>query len=96
MSKLSKEQVIKLAALCRLQLTEEEIVRYQTELSNILNYVELLDGIDTSGLKPTYQVSGLRTITRADEVQNYQAEPDKMLQGVPKRDGRYIRVGRMI
>ena len=71
MSKLSRDAVLKLAQLSRLKLTDEEIERFREELSSILDYVEVLDKVDTKGLEPTYQVTGLRNVMRRDEVKDY-------------------------
>lgn len=96
MSKISKEQILKLAKLSQLSLTEEEISQYQEDLSSILSYVERLEKVDTEGLKPTYQVSGKRNVMRADIVKKQAALPDELLASAPRTEGRYIKVGRMI
>lgn len=96
MSKLSREQVLKLAKLSRLRLTEDEIKKYQEELSNILDYVEQLKKIDTTGLEPTFQVTGLTSVMREDIVKLQQSKPEKLLEGVPRRKDNYIQVNRMI
>lgn len=96
MSKLSREQVLKLAKLSQLTLTEEEIERYQQELGSILDYFERLNEADVEGLEPTYQVSGLKNVMRPDSVVLQQATPEELLKRVPKTEGRYIKVGRMI
>jgi len=64
---LTKEQVIKIAKLVRLKLTEQEITKYQTELSSILDYVEQLNEINTDNIKPLYQVTGLEHVVRNDK-----------------------------
>lgn len=87
---------MKLAKLSRLALSEEEIEKYQKELSSILDYIERLEAVDTTGLQPTYQVSGLQNVMRSDDVVLQQATPDELLKRVPKTEGRYIKVGRMI
>ncbi len=97
MSKLSREQILKLAKLSRLRLTNDEIEKYQKELSNILEYVERLEAVDVTGLHPTYQVTGLVNQTRKDEVSTKQpATPDELLKRAPRTSARYIKVGRMI
>ena len=96
MSKLSREQVLKLAQLSKLKLSDDEVAQYQEELSKILEYVEQLEGVNVDGLKPAYQVSGLSTVTRKDEIQDYQAKPEHMLQNAPKSKDGYVQVGRMI
>ncbi len=96
MSKLTREQVIKLANLSKLRLSEDEIVKYQSELSNILAYVERLNEVDVTGLQPTYQVTGLQNVMREDVVVKQQATPDKLMELLPKSKDGYIQVGRMI
>jgi aspartyl-tRNA(Asn)/glutamyl-tRNA(Gln) amidotransferase subunit C len=96
MSKLTKQEVLKLAKLCKLSLSDEEIIKFQNELSDILSYVDMLSDVDVTGLEPTYQVTGLVNATRQDKVITYQASPDDLMAGVPKRDDRYIRVGKIL
>ena len=90
MSKLTRDDVLKLAALSRLKLTESEIVKFSVELSEILNYVEVLDKADTRGFKPTYQVTGLKNVMRKDEIIQYHAKPEELLKIAPDSlDGQY-------
>jgi len=93
--KLSREDVLKLARLSRLKLSEDEIAKYQTELSAILDYVEQLDSVDVSGLKPTYQVTGLTNVFREDEV-TAQIEKAELMKNIPSSEGDHIKVNRMI
>ena len=96
MSKLTRDQVLKLAHLSRLKLTDEEIERFSKELSEILSYVEMLDKADTGGLKPTYQVTGLKNVMRADKAIDYQAKADKLLAGAPAVEKHQFKVKRVI
>ncbi|MEK7523805.1 MAG: Asp-tRNA(Asn)/Glu-tRNA(Gln) amidotransferase subunit GatC [Patescibacteria group bacterium] len=66
--KLTKQQVEHVAMLARLGLSEAEIEKFQTQLSGILDYVELLNEVKTDGIQPTAQVTGLTNVMRADEV----------------------------
>jgi aspartyl-tRNA(Asn)/glutamyl-tRNA(Gln) amidotransferase subunit C len=83
MSKLSRDDVLKLARLSRLRLSDEEVERFAAELSAILDYVQMLDKVDTSGLEPTYQVTGLQNVTRADEVKDYGYKAEELLKNAP-------------
>lgn len=96
MSKLSRDDVLKLAKLSRLKLTEDEVEKFRRELSEILAYVETLDRVDVSGLEPTYQVTGLKTVTRKDEPKPYQASPDALLKNAPDKLNNQFRVKRVI
>jgi aspartyl-tRNA(Asn)/glutamyl-tRNA(Gln) amidotransferase subunit C len=96
MSKLSREDVLKLARLSRLRLSEDEIKNLQTELSEILTYVEQLDKVDVDGLTPTYQVTGLKNVARPDEVVNYQAKPEQLLKNAPAIEKNQFKVKRVL
>lgn len=80
MPKLTREDVLKLAALSRLKLSEEELERFSVELPKILDYVAVLQSVDTKGLEPTYQLTGLKNVMRADEARDYQAKPAALLK----------------
>jgi len=96
MNKLSREDVLKLARLSRLKLSEEEVSKFQTELSEILDYVKQLEDVDTEGLAPTYQVTGLENITRRDEVAEYSAKPDDLLKNAPSLQDHQFKVKRVL
>lgn len=97
--KLSRDDILKLAKLSRLTLTEEEITQYQKELSEILGYVEQLDSVNVDGLSPTYQVTGLTSqepnAAREDEVKEQVTQPE-LLKNVPQTEKGLIKVQRMI
>ena len=65
---LSIDDVKHVAKLANLTLTEEEIKKFQGQLSQILDYVNQLQEVDTSGIKETSQVTGLENVFREDEV----------------------------
>jgi aspartyl-tRNA(Asn)/glutamyl-tRNA(Gln) amidotransferase subunit C len=88
--------VIKLAKLSRLKLSDAEIDRYRDELRAILDYVERLEAVDVADIEPTYQVTGLQNVMRPDVVAEQPASPEELLARVPKTEGRYIKVKRMI
>ena len=97
MSTLKREDVLHLARLARLDLSDQEISSLQTELSAILQYVEQLQSVDVEGLPPTNQVTGLTNVMREDAVRDYGDTPESLLENVPavEHDG-HIRAGRMI
>lgn len=96
MADLSRDDVLKLARLARLKLSEDEIAKYQRELGEILAYVEQLDSVDVSGLLPTSQVTGLTNVTREDKELEYGYQALDLLKNVPATDGDLIKVKRMI
>jgi aspartyl-tRNA(Asn)/glutamyl-tRNA(Gln) amidotransferase subunit C len=96
MAKLSREDVLKLAELARISLSDDEVDSFTIELSTILSYVEQLSSIDVSGLEPTNQVTGLVNVMRKDEVIDYGYTPDDLLKIVPKVEKNMLKVKRMI
>lgn len=76
---LSKEQVEKIALLARLGLKEEEKEVFAKQLSSILDYVEKLKEVETQGIEPTAQVTGLVNVYREDEVLEQSSEVKKEL-----------------
>lgn len=96
MARLNKDAVLKLAKLSRLKLTEEEIEKFRHELSEILAYVEMLDKVDTKGLEPTYQVTGLKNVMRADKETDYQAKPKDLLKNAPAVEKNQFKVKRVL
>lgn len=76
---LSKEQVEKIALLARLGLKEEEKEVFAKQLSSILDYVEKLKEVETEGIEPTAQVTGLVNVYRDDEVLEQSGEVKKKL-----------------
>jgi aspartyl-tRNA(Asn)/glutamyl-tRNA(Gln) amidotransferase subunit C len=79
MTQINREDVLHLAQLSSLQLTDNEINGLQTDISNILGYVELLDELNTEGIEPTYQVNGLQNIWREDKIIDYGISREDLL-----------------
>jgi aspartyl-tRNA(Asn)/glutamyl-tRNA(Gln) amidotransferase subunit C len=96
MSKLSRDDVLKLAKLSRLRLSEEEIEKFRVELSEIIDYVEQLDSVETSGLEPTYQVTGLRNVFRLDEAKDYGYKTEDLLKNAPSTQDGQFKVRRVL
>ncbi|MBI4127128.1 Asp-tRNA(Asn)/Glu-tRNA(Gln) amidotransferase subunit GatC [Candidatus Peregrinibacteria bacterium] len=81
--KLSKEQVKKIAHLARLHLTDDEVELFAGQLTDILNYVDVLKELDTAGVPETNQVTGLTNVLREDVVSRTLCEPDALLACSP-------------
>lgn len=96
MSKLSRDDVLKLAALSRLKLTDEEVERFRNELSSILEYVEVLNNTQTGGLEPTYQVTGLKNVMREDKEKDYGYKTEDLLKNAPAIQDNQFKVRRVL
>ena len=96
--KISRDDVLKVAALANLELTDAEVETYRGQLDDILTYIDKLNEVDTSGVEPMAQVlasttddSSLRddVVVRADVI-------TEVLAGAPDPEAPYFRVPRVI
>ncbi|NTW62462.1 Asp-tRNA(Asn)/Glu-tRNA(Gln) amidotransferase subunit GatC [Candidatus Saccharibacteria bacterium] len=79
MTQISRDDVLHLAQLSSLQLADDEVDGLTTDIGNILGYVEQLGQLNTDGVEPTYQVTGLQNVWREDEVINYGVTREELL-----------------
>lgn len=96
MSSISTDDVLYVARLAKIALSKDEAEKFTKELDAILGYVRQLDAVDTAGLSPTYQVSGLTNVTRKDELIDYGATQKALLKNVPRTRGDYIEVPKVL
>jgi aspartyl-tRNA(Asn)/glutamyl-tRNA(Gln) amidotransferase subunit C len=68
MSKLTKNDILHIAKLSNLTLTEQEIKKFTPQLSSVVQYVSSLSEVDTKNTDPTSQTTGLTNITRGDKI----------------------------
>ena len=96
--KISREDVLKVATLANLELTDAEVEKYRGQLDDILNYIDKLNELDTSNVEPMTQVfaaspedSALRedVVVRSDVI-------TEVLAGAPDPAPMYFRVPRVI
>ncbi len=89
---ITKEEVIKIAKLAHLHLNEEDIEKYQKDLSGLLDYAEQLKAVDTEGVEPLYQVTWLENVTREDNVNQQSAENIERIVSASKneQDGQFL------
>jgi len=89
--KLSREEVLHIARLARLGLTEAEVERFSEQLSVILENFEVLQQVDTTDVPPTAQSIPLQNVIRDDETAA-SLPPSEILANAPQRDREYFRV----
>lgn len=91
---LSKEEVIKIAKLARLELSENEIEKMQKDLSGILDYFEILKKIDTTSVKITNNKSQITNLGLREDVAMSQSGEvvEKLIQLAPDKKDRYVKV----
>lgn len=96
MSTITTNDVRHLAQLSNLQLSDEEIEHLGGDLSNILNYIDQLSELDTTGVEPTYQVTGLENIWRDDEIETGYVDRDALLALAPERTEDSVKVPKVL
>ena len=89
--KLSREDVLHIARLARLGLTEAEVEKFSEQLSLLLENFEVLQQVDTTGVPPTAQSIDLQTVMRDDEVAE-SLSAEQILANAPQKDGGFFRV----
>jgi aspartyl-tRNA(Asn)/glutamyl-tRNA(Gln) amidotransferase subunit C len=91
MAEISREDVLHVADLARLHLSDEEVDRMQSQLSNIFEAIETLRDVDTSHVGPTASVIQLENVMRED-VAKPGLSRDAALANAPLRDDPFLRV----
>ncbi len=85
MAKLSLEEVETIAELAKLTLTDAEKAMFQEQLSDILEYAEMLQKIDTTGIPPTASAIPLKNVMRPD-VNTLSLDNEEALFNAPQTD----------
>ncbi|MEK7616148.1 MAG: Asp-tRNA(Asn)/Glu-tRNA(Gln) amidotransferase subunit GatC [Patescibacteria group bacterium] len=93
MSTITKEQVEHIAKLARLEFDDAQKEKMTKELGQILTYVEKLKEVNTEGVEPTAQVTGLEDVFRKDEaVPWWDGNPMDLVEAAPEHEGRFVKV----
>jgi aspartyl-tRNA(Asn)/glutamyl-tRNA(Gln) amidotransferase subunit C len=86
---IDREQVLHVARLARLELSEEELERMAGELSGILEHVDRIAALDLDGVEPTTHVVALSNVTRADEPEPCLPREKALEQAPDPADGAF-------
>lgn len=87
---ISKGKVKQVASLAKIKLSEKEVEKFQKQLGDIIKYFNKLNEVDTKGVEPTSQVTGLVGKLRKDEVKDFLTQAHA-LQNAPKEKKGYIK-----
>jgi len=96
MAKITRDDVLKLARLSQIKLGDKEVDKFVVELGEIVRYVEQINLVDTVGLEPTDQVTGLKNVMRPDEIVDYGETTEALLKNAPDREKNQIKVKRVL
>ncbi len=92
---LSREEVLKAGTLSRIRLSEEDVARFASQLSDVLGYVDKLRELDTRGVEPLAHALPIHNVLRPDEPREG-LTPEQALAGAPESAGDCFRVPRVI
>ena len=90
---LTKEEILHIATLARIGLTEKDVEKYQHDLSNILDYFKKLEEVDTTDVEPIGHITGMQNSLRADKHEDFGAiGKEQIMQNAPETKDGYFKV----
>ena len=95
MTKITTEEVKKVAHLARLELNENEINNHAEQLEKILDYIRQLEKIDTDDIPCTTRAIEVTNVFRNDEKKNSDCN-EELLELAPSKEDRYFKVPKII
>lgn len=96
MTQILPDDVLRLAQLSSLQLSDDEVDALQGDLASIVEYITQLSELDTSGVEPTYQVTDLQNVWRDDAVDDYGIDRQALLNLAPERASGQVKVPKVL
>ena len=93
--KLNRKDVEHVALLSRLDLSENELDKFTGQLDAILEYIDVLNQVDTSAVEPMAHVLEIRNVMRADEVQP-SLPREAALQNAPDAEDGFFKVPKIV
>lgn len=88
--KLSTFQVKHIAKLANLRLTDKEVKKFSKQLSETLDYIKILDELDTSKVKPTSQVTGKYNQFREDKIEKSFSQREALSNAKKTHKGYFV------
>lgn len=90
---ISVEDVRHIANLARLELGEDELAKFQKDLSSILEYISQLSEVKTEKVEPMFQTTGLKNVFREDAIDEKQGlSAEEATQNAPAKEKGYFKV----
>ena len=88
--KITKDEVLYVADLARLDLDDEMIEKFAGQIGTILDYVDKLNEVDTEGVKPTSHAISLTNAFREDEQIDHLEREEALANAPQKEDGSFV------
>ena len=95
MTKITSQDVRKVAKLARLEISESDVELFTSQLEKILAYVAQLEQVETSGIEPTTRAVEVVNVVREDDVYTAKIRED-LLDQAPQREGSFFRVPKIL
>lgn len=96
MTQVTTDDVLKLAKLSGLKLDHEEVEPLRGKIEAVLGYVRQLDELELDDVEPSYQVTGLSNVTRADEPKDGPVSKQELLGLAPRSSDDYVEVPKVL
>jgi len=96
MNQITTKEVSNLAILARVGLTSEEEVALASQMTDILEFASELEKVNTDGVLPTSQVSGLTSVFRDDRAVDSLLTRDELLSNTPEVEEKSIKVKKVL
>ena len=96
MSTITNDDVRHLAQLSSLQMPDPEVKSLRAGLEKIINYINQLDELDTDGVEPTYQVTGLQNVWRDDEIIDSSVSRQQLLALAAEQSDNCVKVPKVL
>ena len=93
---IDEKITLKIASLAKLELTEQEVIEYSKDLTNILKWMEELKEVDVSNIEPVTSVTKNELYEREDIASKNTVEQEKILLNAPEKVGIYFTVPKVI
>lgn len=93
--KISEDEVKHIASLAKLELSDSEVEKYAKDLGSIAEFVEKLNEVDITGVKPTAHILDIKNVFRKDEKKE-SFPREEILKNAPSKDAGCISVPKVV
>ena len=95
MTKITSQDVLKVAKLSRLEISDSEVELFTSQLEKILGYVAQLEKVDTSNVEPTTRAVEVVNVVREDSMTSTKVR-EELLELAPQREGEFFKVPKIL
>jgi len=93
---IKREDILHLADLSEMSLSEDNVVSLEKDLQGIINYISQIGELDTEDVEPTYQVFEMENVWREDEILPQDADREQLLALTKEEKDNQIKVQKVL